>query len=130
MDEQTRVLEAFRACISEPQCRDCPWKECEELPNRKVEIPVDLALAVMRMLTGMKQSVAIDHEKILNGLEHCITDDPCCGDKYINCQYTPRITGDYCCARSLAKDALALLKEQQKLIDEITKRRANNGAFD
>ena len=27
-------------------------------------------------------------------------------------------------------DALALLKEQQKLIDEITQRRANDGAFD
>ena len=27
-------------------------------------------------------------------------------------------------------DALALLKEQQKLIDEITQRRASNGAFD
>ena len=27
-------------------------------------------------------------------------------------------------------DALELLKEQQKLIDEITLRRANNGAFD
>ena len=28
------------------------------------------------------------------------------------------------------EEALALLKEQQKLIDEITQRRANNGAFD
>lgn len=27
-------------------------------------------------------------------------------------------------------DTLALLKEQQKFIDEITQRRANNGAFD
>lgn len=27
-------------------------------------------------------------------------------------------------------DALELLKEQQKLIDDITQRRANNGAFD
>lgn len=27
-------------------------------------------------------------------------------------------------------DAIELLKEQQKLIDEITCRRANNGAFD
>lgn len=27
-------------------------------------------------------------------------------------------------------DALALIKEQQKLIDEITQRRMNNGAFD
>lgn len=30
----------------------------------------------------------------------------------------------------LVRDAIALLKEQQKLIDEITQRRANNGAFD
>ena len=29
-----------------------------------------------------------------------------------------------------AKEILALLKEQQKLIDEITQRRANDGAFD
>ena len=29
-----------------------------------------------------------------------------------------------------ADDAIALLKEQQKLIDEITQRKANNGAFD
>lgn len=28
------------------------------------------------------------------------------------------------------KEILALLKEQQKLIDEITQRRANDGAFD
>lgn len=28
------------------------------------------------------------------------------------------------------REVLALLKEQQKLIDEITQRRANNGAFD
>lgn len=30
----------------------------------------------------------------------------------------------------LVRDAISLLKEQQKLIDEITQRRANNGAFD
>lgn len=29
-----------------------------------------------------------------------------------------------------AIDAISLLKKQQKLIDEITQRRANNGAFD
>ena len=29
-----------------------------------------------------------------------------------------------------ADDAIKLLKEQQKLIDDITQRRANNGAFD
>ena len=48
-----RVLEAFRNCISEPKCKDCPWKECEELGNRKIEIPADLALAVERMLVEL-----------------------------------------------------------------------------
>ena len=72
----------------------------------------------------------IDREKVIAGLEHCITDEPCCRQKYITCPYTPRKTGDDNCARVLAKDVLALLKEQQKLIDEITQRRANNGAFD
>ena len=30
----------------------------------------------------------------------------------------------------LVRDAITMLKEQQKLIDDITQRRANNGAFD
>ena len=50
--EKGRVLDAFRNCISEPQCRDCPWKECEEMGNRKIEIPVDLALAVDRLFVS------------------------------------------------------------------------------
>ena len=32
--------------------------------------------------------------------------------------------------RECAKNALALLKEQQKLIDDITRQRMENGAFD
>ncbi len=32
--------------------------------------------------------------------------------------------------KMFAHDAIVLLEEQQKLIDEITQRRANNGAFD
>lgn len=31
---------------------------------------------------------------------------------------------------NIVNNAITLLKEQQKLIDEITQRRANNGAFD
>ena len=50
--ENERVLEAFWNCISEPKCHECPWKECEELNNRKIEIPVDLALAVDRLLVS------------------------------------------------------------------------------
>ena len=40
-------------------------------------------------------------------------------------------TAAFClCQRWVLKDALSMLKEQQKLIDDITQRRANNGAFD
>lgn len=50
--EKERVLDAFQSCISEPKCRDCPWKECKELDNRKIEIPVDLALAIDWLLVS------------------------------------------------------------------------------
>ena len=34
------------------------------------------------------------------------------------------------CQDYMLQDTLALLKEQQKLIDDITRRRVNNGEFD
>jgi len=68
---EKKVFDAFRNCITEPKCKDCPWEQCEQFNQKKVEVPFTLAL-----------------------------------------------------------DVLNLLKEQQKLIDEITQRRANNGAFD
>ena len=48
-----KVLDAFRNCISEPKCKDCPWEACEEFNNKKVSIPADLALAVDRMLVEL-----------------------------------------------------------------------------
>ena len=48
-----KVLEAFRNCITEPKCRNCPWESCEEFNNKKVEIPLDLALAVERRLVEL-----------------------------------------------------------------------------
>ena len=50
MTELDRVFDAFRNCISEPKCKNCPWTECDKLKERRVEIPIDLALAVMRIL--------------------------------------------------------------------------------
>ena len=52
MTERDRVLDAFRNCISEPKCKDCPWTECETIGNSTIEIPRDLALAVMRELVA------------------------------------------------------------------------------
>lgn len=55
MTENDRVFDAFKSCITEPKCKDCPWTECDKLKNRRVEIPIDLALAVMRLLKAQEQ---------------------------------------------------------------------------
>lgn len=57
MTEHDRVLDAFRNCITEPKCKDCPWTECITLDNGNVEIPRDLALAVMRELVAQEPRV-------------------------------------------------------------------------
>lgn len=69
----------------------------------------------------------MDMEKVIKGLECCIGQFP--GEDYCKtCTYQPYRFGK--CKADAITDALAMLKEQQKLIDEITQRRANNGAFD
>lgn len=65
----------------------------------------------------------IDREKVLTGLECLITDEVPCKE----CPYDKKRSY---CIKSIAIDAKRLIEEQQKLIDEITQRRANNGAFD
>ena len=67
-----------------------------------------------------------DIEKVINGLQ-CIIDGTV---RCESCGYAIDKHGHYSCKQECAKDAIALLKEQQKLIDEITQRRASNGAFD
>ncbi len=67
-----------------------------------------------------------DKEKVIKGLEEI-------SDYFFDIYRNS--TDSYKCEKAqeysdVAIDALAVLKEQQKLIDEITQRRANNGAFD
>ena len=67
----------------------------------------------------------IDIEKLIKALEqHCDTEADC-----NSCPYDELETSIKC-RDSLLCDCLEALKEQQKLIDDITQRRANNGAFD
>jgi len=70
----------------------------------------------------------INREKVIKGLELCLTGDASvCKD----CPYEAECEATIGAGPSpLRHDALTLLKEQQKLIDDITQRRANNGAFD
>jgi len=71
---------------------------------------------------------SIDREKVIKGLERCklynkVNCDKCPYD------YNGRGTGKSECTAELASDALALLKEQQKRIEEITQLRRNYGKF-
>ena len=64
-----------------------------------------------------------DREKVIKGLEYCNQVEEGCEV----CPYYNDFNG---CMLELREDALALINEQQKLIDDLTKRRMDNGAFD
>jgi hypothetical protein len=50
-----------------------------------------------------------DREKVIKGLNSCSGSDPCVN----NCPYYDNCGNNYSCTSNLAKDALALLKEQE-----------------
>lgn len=52
--DRGKVFDAFRNCITEPKCRDCPWEQCEQFNQKKVTIPLTLALDVLNMLKGQE----------------------------------------------------------------------------
>lgn len=68
-----------------------------------------------------------DRKNIIKAIDICLGHGKCNDCPYClsGKWYTTMNCRDY-----MLRDALALLKEQQKLIDEITQRRANDGAFD
>ena len=68
----------------------------------------------------------IDKRQVMYDIERCISHVP---DACRDCSKYKGIDG-LRCMEELMTDALTLLKEQQKLIDDITQKRANNGAFD
>lgn len=71
MTERDRVLDAFRNCITEPKCKDCPWTECETIGNGTIEIPRDLALAVMRELVAQEPRVMTPEEVNALDWDYC-----------------------------------------------------------
>ncbi len=50
MTEHERIFDAFRNCITDGKCKECPWTECKKLNNKRVDIPIDLCLAVLRII--------------------------------------------------------------------------------
>ena len=67
-----------------------------------------------------------DRKKVIKTIDGCINDDSFCN----KCDYDGCVFQHGSCEKDLLADALELLKEQQKLIDDLTKRRMDNGAFD
>ena len=96
-----------------------------ECPQCRYEGVYDTIATTQTKMNPIDEWTASDRagrEKVIKGLECLITDDvPCDGCSYNGSGY---------CIKNIASDALDLLKEQQKLIDEITQRRMDNGAFD
>ena len=69
-----------------------------------------------------------DIERVIKGLhQHC---EGSIFDRCGECPYYEVADEQFQCRDELLRDALFLMEEQQKLLDEITQRRANNGAFD
>ena len=69
-----------------------------------------------------------DRERVIKGLhQHC---EGSIFDRCGECPYYEVADEPFQCRDELLRDALFLMEEQQKLLDEITQRRANNGAFD
>lgn len=68
MWDMATIFEAFRNCITEPKCQDCPWVSCENLNNRKIKIPADLCLDVVEL---MKEGLETrkNHIRLLAELE-------------------------------------------------------------
>ena len=57
----------------------------------------------------------IDTARLLRTLERCADMRPCCGDKFMGCEYRA-IHGSDGCYRHLAHDVLALLNAQEPVV--------------
>ena len=68
----------------------------------------------------------IDKRQVIYDINRCISHVP---DACRDCSHYTGTVG-FGCMEDLMSDALILLKEQQKLIDDITRRRINDVAFD
>ena len=59
-----------------------------------------------------------DREKVY-GFELCANGEPCIGEKFIKCPFSPRNNAEQNCGVTMAKTAIELLKEQQQQIWEL-----------
>lgn len=53
----------------------------------------------------------MDRETIETGFELCANGEPCTGEKFTSCPFSPRNNAEQNCGVTMARNALALLKE-------------------
>ena len=56
-----KIFTALRNCITEPKCKDCPWEQCEQFNQKKVSIPLTLALDVLNLLKEQEHKDRMFH---------------------------------------------------------------------
>ena len=54
----------------------------------------------------------MDREKV-NGFELCTNGEPCMGEKFLRCPFSPRNNAEQNCGVTMARNALDLLKERE-----------------
>lgn len=58
----------------------------------------------------------MDKETAETGFELCANGEPCMGEKFLKCPFSPRNNAEQNCGVTMARNALDLLKEQEKEI--------------
>ena len=67
--DREKVFNAFRNCITEPKCKDCPWEECEKFNCKMTDIPVHLGLDILELLKEQGWNfLTEDQDGIIHGL--------------------------------------------------------------
>jgi hypothetical protein len=56
MEDKDKIFDAFRNCITEPKCKDCPWESCEEFHQTK-KIPLDLCLDILKLMKEQEEEI-------------------------------------------------------------------------
>ena len=67
-----------------------------------------------------------DREKVKTGFELCANGEPCMGEKFTSCPFSPRNNAEQNCGVTMARNAIAKLKEQEEQIDRLIEENASN----
>ena len=60
--DREKVFDAFRNCITEPKCKDCPWEDCERFECKRTDIPISLGLDILKLL---KEQEAVEPKQVV-----------------------------------------------------------------